>query len=109
MISASRMAHGDAASNDGTGSEAEELHSDEVAAAAHTTHRRPKQATGMPDDVDFDIPLALGAPSALLLEPPPDPVVEPPPQSAPASDPYLSKIGRASCRESLYESGEAAR
>ena len=45
-----------------------------------------------PDDVDFDIPLALGTPSELSLEPLPDPVVEPPPQSAPASDPYLGRV-----------------
>jgi predicted Ser/Thr protein kinase len=86
------MAHGDAASDDGTGGEAEELHSDDVAAAPHTTHRRPKQPTGMPDDVDFDIPPPLGDHNEPSLEPLPDPVVEPPPQSAPASDPYLGKV-----------------
>jgi eukaryotic-like serine/threonine-protein kinase len=102
------MAHGDAASKDGTGSEAEVLLPEDVATAPHTTQRRPKQSTGMPDDVDFDIPLALGTRSDLSREPVPgpapelvpepapelvpEPVVEPPPQSAPASDPYLGKI-----------------
>jgi serine/threonine-protein kinase len=86
------MAHGDAASDDGTGGDAEELLPEDVATAPHTTHRRPKQTTGAPDDVDFDIPLLVEGGSEPPREPPPDPVIELPPQSAPASDPYLGKI-----------------
>jgi predicted Ser/Thr protein kinase len=91
MISSSRMAHGDAASDDGTRDDAEELLPEDVAAAPHTTHRRPKQiATGAPDDVAFDFPDALEPGSE--PDTAPDAVLEPPPQSAPASDPYLGKI-----------------
>jgi eukaryotic-like serine/threonine-protein kinase len=86
------MAHGDAASNDGTGDEAEELLPEDVAAAPHTTHRRPKQVTGAPDDVAFDFPEVIDPGAELLRELEPDVPVEPPPQSAPASDPYLGKI-----------------
>jgi hypothetical protein len=65
------MAHGDAASDDGTGGDAEELLPEDVATAPHTTHRRPKQTTGAPDDVDFDIPLLVEGGSEPPREPPP--------------------------------------
>jgi predicted Ser/Thr protein kinase len=86
------MAHGDAASDDGTGNEAEELLPEDVATAPQTTHRRPKLTVGAPDDMAFDIPLVVDTASEPPTVPLNEPVNEPPPQSAPASDPYLGKI-----------------
>ncbi len=69
------MAHGDAASDDSDGTQAQELLPDEVATAPHTTQRRPKQVDGAAQE-GFDVPL----------------VIEPAPPSQPASDPYLGKV-----------------
>jgi len=78
------MAHGDAASDDPDGTDAEELLPEDVATAGqesapHTTQRRPKhtEPTPAPELPDLlDIPV----------------VIEAPPASAPASDPYLGRV-----------------
>jgi len=77
------MAHGDAASDDPDGTDAEELLPEDVATAAqesapHTTQRRPKH----------DIPGSAPAPDLLDIPL----VIEPAPGSAPASDPYLGRV-----------------
>jgi serine/threonine-protein kinase len=100
------MAHGDAASNDEA---TEELLPEDVATAAQSTHRRPKQpeppatATGtlitkMSTAAEPDLLGLVDIPMADLHElPPVSAPISPPPMSQPAasqpaSDPYLGRV-----------------
>ena len=84
------MAHGDAATDDEA---TEELQPEDVATAAQTTHRRPKN----PEPAfEIDIPMAeleelppLAGPVSAPESPAP---MSPPAHSQPATDPYLGKV-----------------
>jgi len=91
------MAHGDAATDDEA---TEELQPEDVATAAQTTHRRPKnpeqQSEADPTEAELDIPMAdfedvphVAGPVSAPASPPP---ASQPAHSQPATDPYLGKV-----------------